>query len=81
MRYGILEPFMTIREFILDYPLPRDPLYVTQRLLLWQLYQRKDILLLQTGQDSRLWRIRSRTAEIVRLLAHLRKRNSQRRKL
>lgn len=80
VRYGIFEPFMTIRDFVLDYPLPRDPLYVTQRLILWRLYQRNDILLLQTGEDPRLWQIRSRTAEIVRLLARLRKRQSAHRK-
>ncbi len=76
VRYGIFEPFMTVRDFVLDYPLPRDPLYVTQRLLLWSLYQDKYVLLLQTGEDSRLWRVRSRTAEIVRLLAYLRKRQA-----
>jgi hypothetical protein len=76
VRYGVFEPFMTIRDFVLDYPLPRDPLYVTQRILLWNLYQENHILLLQTGQDSRLWRVRSRTAEIVRLLAYLRKRQA-----
>ncbi len=76
VRYGIFEPFMTIRDFVLDYPLPRDPLYVTQRILLWSLYQEKYVLLLQMGEGSRLWRVRSRTAEIVRLLAYLRKRQA-----
>ncbi len=80
VRYGIFEPFMTVRDFVLDYPLPRDPLYITQRILLWSLYQEKYILLLQTGEDSRLWRVRSRTAEIVRLLAYLRKRQAAHRK-
>jgi hypothetical protein len=80
VRYGVFESFMTIRDFVLDYPLPRDPLYVTQRVLLWRLYQDYHVLLLQTGQDPRLWRIRRRTAEIVRLLAHLRKREAVRRK-
>lgn len=80
VRYGIFEPFMTVRDFVLDYPLPRDPLYVTQRVILWRLYQEHHVLLLQTGQDPRLWRVRSRTSEIVRLLAHLRKRGAVRRK-